>query len=163
MIGSMTRLPTPTVLLLLLLAAAAPAFAGKTKTYKCVVDGKTVYQDHPCANLAPEATVATPAPALVSAPPRVARSPAQIYDEIQMARRHERELSEGYKRDEELARTRLAAMDAKRRQLETQQLDARWLPRIQVQRQKAERLQAELRLQCPGGASMRAGHFECSR
>ena len=159
MIGSMTRLPTHAAVLLLALAATLHAHAGKA--FRCTVDGRTVYQDHPCANLAPAATVAAPAPATV--PPRISRSPAQVYDEIQMVQRHVRELTEAYKRDQDLSRSRLATMDAKRRQLETKQMDARWLPRIQVQRQKADALQVELHVLCPGGAKMSAGHLECLR
>lgn len=157
---AMNRAPALPLALIAALLAAAPATV-LGKAYKCTIDGKTVYQDRPCAGPAPAASVA--APAVVSLPPRVSRSAAQIFDEIQMVQRHERELANAYEAEAALARPRLAAMDAKRRQLETQQMEARWLPRIRVQRQNAERLQAELRVQCPGGASMRAGRLECSR
>jgi hypothetical protein len=167
MIHRMTRLPNlpttvPVALLLLSLAASWPALAGAGKAYKCVVDGKTVYQDHPCvdATPAPAATVATPAPAIIP-PPK--RSAVQVFDEIQMVQRHQRELVEAYKREAELAGPRLATMAVPARNLETQQMQARWLPRIRAERQHLERLQAEIRAQCPGGASMREGRFQCDR
>lgn len=158
----MTRIPPlPLGLLLLSLAASAPALAGAPKAYKCVIDGKTTYQDHPCvdASPAPAAPVAAPAPATIPAPKRPA---VQVFDEIQMVQRHQRELAAAYKSEAELARPRLETLAAPARKLELQQMEARWRPRIRAEQQHLERLQAEIRLQCPGGASMRGGRFECA-
>ena len=144
-------------LLALLLVAAAPASA---KAYKCIVDGKTVYQDRPCAGPAPAASVAAPAAAPVAAP-RVQRSAMQLFDDIQMVERHQREMAAAYQAEAKLAEPRLATMDAKSRQAETQRMEARWQPRMRAQQQKLDQLKAELRVKCPGGASMSAGRFEC--
>src|SRR5689334_20356359 len=80
------------VLLSLLLLASAPAGA---KAYKCIVDGKTVFQDHPCSSPAPASSA--PAPTAAVAAPPAQRSPEQIFDEIQMVERHLRELDETHK------------------------------------------------------------------
>jgi len=154
----MNRPPVlPFALFALLLVASTPAFA---KAYKCVVDGKPVYQDYPCAGPAPTASVAAPAAAAVSAPV-VQRSGVQLFDEIQMVERHQRELAGAYQAEAKLAEPRLATMDAKTREAETQRMKARWQPRIRAQQQRLDQLKAELRVKCPGGASMRGGRFEC--
>ena len=143
--------------LALSLFASAPSSA---KAYKCIVDGKTVYQDHPCAGPAPSATVAA-APTAVVVPPTAHRSAPQLFDEIQMVERHLRELEASHQAEARIAAPRLAAMDPKARQAETLQMQARWQQPVRVQQQKLDRLKAELRAQCPGGARMRANRFEC--
>ena len=145
-------------LVALLLLAAAPACA---KAYKCIVNGKTVYQDYPCAGPAPSATVAAAPTAAVVPPPASHRSAPQLFDEIQMVERHLRELDAAHQAEAKIAAPRLAAMDAKARQAETQQMQARWQQPVRVQQQKLDRLRAELRGKCPGGAKMRDGRFEC--
>jgi hypothetical protein len=155
----MNRPPVlPFALFTLLLVASAPASA---KAFKCVVDGKTVYQDHPCAGPAPTTSVAAPAAAAVPAP-RAQLPAVELFDEIQMKERHQRELAAAYQLEAKLAEPRLRTLDAKARQAETQQMQARWQPRMRAQQQELERLKAELKARCPGGASMRDGHFECA-
>jgi hypothetical protein len=145
------------VLLSLLLIASAPAGA---KAYKCIVNGKTVFQDHPCAAPAPATSAAAPT-AAVAAPPAAQRSPEQIFDEIQIVERHLRELETTHQAEAKVAEPRLAAMDAKARQAERQQMEARWRQPVRVQQQKLDRLQTELHTRCPGGAGARSGRFEC--
>jgi len=145
------------VVLSLLLIASAPAGA---KAYKCIVDGKTVFQDHPCAAPAPAASAPAPT-ATVAAPPAAQRSPEQIFDEIQIVERHLRELETTHQAEAKVAEHRLAAMDAKAREAERQQMEARWRQPVRVQQQKLDRLQTELHTRCPGGAGARSGRFEC--
>ena len=59
---------------LVLLALAAPA--AEAQLFKCVKDGRTVYQDAPCDDAAKQSTVRAPAPAPVAAPPAGAKSGA---------------------------------------------------------------------------------------
>jgi hypothetical protein len=52
---------------LVLLALAAPA--AHAQLFKCVKDGRTVYQDGPCDDTARQSTVRAPAPSSVATPP----------------------------------------------------------------------------------------------
>jgi hypothetical protein len=57
---------------LALLVLAAPA--AEAQLFKCVKDGRTVYQDAPCDDAAKQSTVRTPVPSSVPAPPAEAKA-----------------------------------------------------------------------------------------
>ena len=59
---------------LALLVLAAPA--AEAQLFKCVKDGRTVYQDAPCDDAAKQSTVRAPVPASVRRPPAEAKSGA---------------------------------------------------------------------------------------
>jgi hypothetical protein len=59
---------------LALLALAAPV--AHAQLFKCVKDGKTVYQDAPCDDTAKQSTVRAPTPAPAPAPPAAEGKPA---------------------------------------------------------------------------------------
>jgi predicted lipid-binding transport protein (Tim44 family) len=53
----------------LALALALAAGGANAQLFKCVKDGRTVYQDSPCDDAARQSTVRAPAPGPVAAPP----------------------------------------------------------------------------------------------
>ena len=63
---------------LALLVLAAPA--AEAQLFKCVKDGRTVYQDAPCDDAAKQSTVRAPTPAAVAAPPAGAKAGAPASD-----------------------------------------------------------------------------------
>jgi hypothetical protein len=56
---------------LVLASLAAPA--AEAQLFKCVKDGRTVYQDAPCDDTAKQSTIRAPSPGAVAAPPAAAQ------------------------------------------------------------------------------------------
>ena len=65
-------MPTRIHLLLGVLAMAAAPASAQTKMFKCIVAGRTVYQQTECAAAAPDKEEAKPAARAASAPRRAA-------------------------------------------------------------------------------------------
>ncbi len=154
--------------------AAALSMPAHADVFRCTVDGRTVYQDKPCAGGADEKprqrTARSETAGGIAVPKAFDRMPtpgasslATLHRDMQDAETHRRHVQTAYDADVRLTRARVAGMPLDQQDREAEALKAKWLPQIQQANQRTDDLRDQLRRECPGGASLSASRQECRK
>ncbi len=139
------------------------------QVYKCQVDGRTTYQETPCAGgKGQQMDVAPPSrtePVGVGSDVHTVRPAgdlAGLYRQITAAEAEERRLRSEYDREVEALRVRAARMTTVEADREVRALNTRHQQRMQSARTQREIFRAELLRLCPKGAALNARSQRCN-
>lgn len=157
------RYSAPALLVLGLLCVAAPSHA---EVHKCVVGGKTVYQDEPCPGaVQPTGASLTSrirAPSPIPPPPRPEqphkRGLRDIYSDMLASAAEERSISDEMRRT--MDRLRMTARTPSQ-DVAANALIHEIAARSQQAHAHSEALHDELSRLCPHGASLSAKRLDC--
>ncbi|GAA5081873.1 DUF4124 domain-containing protein [Lysobacter panacisoli] len=157
-----------------LMIAASVSTPARADVFKCTVDGRTVYQDKPCAGV----IAATPqqrtarsetaggirVPEYLERPPMPGATPlAILHRQILDAEAYSRRLHTAYDADVRLTRARVAGLPMDQQNREAEALHAKWDSHLQQASKRSDDLMKQLRRECPGGAALSEGREVCRR
>lgn len=154
------------------LLAAILSMPVRADVFRCTMDGRTVYQDKPCAGGADEQpqqrTARSETADGIAIPKPFKRTPtpgapplATLHRQIRDAATHESRLRTAYEADVRLTRARVQGLPMDQQDREAQALMAKWEPQLEEAAQRSQDLVDQVRRECPGGAAFNDSRQEC--